>query len=418
MPLEARLTLLFVVGLFGGSLVNWACYSLAWTPRPLSPWSKGPQGMNRSWGDTLPLFGWILMRREAAIHGRGFWIRPFFVELAFGIGLAWLYWWEVDQNALLPRAVGQLADTELKLSLDRANHLRFAVHAMLLGFMAVASLIDVDERIIPDSVTIPGTLFGLLSVSLFPSVLLPVAYGDPDGRLFLGFLSVTSPAPPPEWFHGYPQVVSAVVGLAAWWLWIFALLPRTWYARHGTKRALGLMCARLCRERFTGRLVVLGLIGSAVILSLWATTGRGWFGLLTGLIGMIAGALLIWAVRIVGSRSLKSEAMGFGDVTLMAMIGVYVGWQSCLVVFFLAAMYALGIALFNYLVLRDRSIYFGPFLCLGAATVIVFWEPVWARIEGIAALGWLIPAFFVACMALMAILLTGWRKIREMVWGW
>jgi len=45
---------------------------------------------------------------------------------------------------------------------------------------------------------------------------------------------------------------------------------------------------------------------------------------------------MIWSVRIIGGWSLGREAMGFGDVTLLAMIGTFLGWQACLLVFFLA----------------------------------------------------------------------------------
>ena len=410
--------MLFVVGLFGGSLINWASYSLAWNPRPVSPWATGLVGIPpRRWFDRIPLFGWIFLRRESPVHGGGFWIRPFLVEMACGFALAWLYWWEVDQKALWPHAVRTLTDPELRFAITRADHVRFVVHSMLFGFMTTASLIDLDERTIPDSITVPGTLLGLLAMSLFPVALLPVVYGDVDGRFIPGFLSVSSPDPPPVWMEGYPRSVSVLLGLAAWWLWIFALLPRTWYARHGARRALTLMWARLGRERLTARLLVLGLIGSAVIVALWRTSGGGWFGLATGLVGMAAGALIIWAVRIVGSQSLRSEAMGFGDVTLMAMIGVYVGWQSCLVIFFLAPFFALGFGVLNYVIRRDKSVPYGPFLCLGAAALIVFWESIWAFMEGIFVLGRLIPLFFAACLALMAILLTFWRLVRDAIWG-
>ena len=42
----------------------------------------------------------------------------------------------------------------------------------------------------------------------------------------------------------------------------------------------------------------------------------------------------MWAVRIIGTLTLRQEAMGFGDVTLMAMIGAFTGWQSTLLIFF------------------------------------------------------------------------------------
>ena len=424
LSLEMRLTGLFVVGIVVGSLVNWACYSLAWNPRPISPWSRVPQGaQRRNWADCIPLFGWIFLRRETEIHGNWFWVRPLLVEAACGIGLAWLYWWEIDQFALLPAFARAAAKADPNLV--AASHFRFCVHAVLFAVMAAASLIDLDERIIPDTLTVPGTLLGLL-VAIFPlSALLPVmtvaqngaANGPMNGPVVFGFLTAASPNPPPEWFDGAPHWQSLVLGLAAWWLWVFALLPRTWYDRHGTKRALILMWERMRRERITLWLLLLGAAGTGGILVQWLRGHFGWLGLLTGLIGLTVGAVLIWAVRIVGSRALRNEAMGFGDVVLMAMIGVYVGWQSCVVIFFFAVFYALGFAILHYLIRNDKAIPFGPFLCMGAATLIVFWEPVWARFEHAFAMGGFLAAVFAVCVVLMGLMLAGWRRIREAIWG-
>ena len=44
----------------------------------------------------------------------------------------------------------------------------------------------------------------------------------------------------------------------------------------------------------------------------------------------------MWAVRLIGTAALRREAMGFGDVTLMMMIGTFLGWQACSDLFFLA----------------------------------------------------------------------------------
>ena len=43
-PFELRLLILFLVGCALGSLCNWAIYSLAYNPRPISPWSRPPKG--------------------------------------------------------------------------------------------------------------------------------------------------------------------------------------------------------------------------------------------------------------------------------------------------------------------------------------------------------------------------------------
>ena len=107
MPL--RLAALFVVGTFLGSLVNWAVYTFAWNPRPISPWSPrtGRSCAARLVFDRVPVVGWWQLNREAAIHGRGFGVRPLLVEVGTGAAVAGLYWWEVGQFGSRPRAVAR-----------------------------------------------------------------------------------------------------------------------------------------------------------------------------------------------------------------------------------------------------------------------------------------------------------------------
>ena len=99
LPLEVRLAALFVLGACLGAAVNLAVYQLAWYPRPISPWSRpDPAAPPRRGWHRLPIVGWLGLRREAALHGPGFWIRPLLVEVLTGVGLAWLYWWEVGRR--------------------------------------------------------------------------------------------------------------------------------------------------------------------------------------------------------------------------------------------------------------------------------------------------------------------------------
>ncbi len=103
-----RLAALFVVGTLLGSLVNWAIYTFAWWPRPISPWGAPPPGVApRGWADCCPVFGWLRLRREDAIHGRWFWLRPLLVELGTGAAVAALYWWEVGELGLDPGAIAR-----------------------------------------------------------------------------------------------------------------------------------------------------------------------------------------------------------------------------------------------------------------------------------------------------------------------
>jgi leader peptidase (prepilin peptidase)/N-methyltransferase len=125
-----------------------------------------------------------------------------------------------------------------------------------------------------------------------------------------------------------------------------------------------------------------------------STATTHWDGLLVGLAGWLVGGGLTWFVRFVGTLALRREAMGFGDVTLMAMIGAYLGWQAAVLTFFIAPFFGLSHALakaFIYVGKRlsgrratsaDREIPFGPYLSMAAVALLLSWPwlwPGWAR---------------------------------------
>lgn len=399
---------LLVLGTLVGSLVNLGVYRLAWHPRPISPWGPRPAAApTRRWSDRIPVFGWLGLRREAALHGRGFWIRPMLVELLAGLGFALLYWWEVREHGLLPLALRGQPWGGMLIG-------QYATHLVLMTLMLTASLIDADEKIIPDSITVTGTLVGLSLMAIFPQVMLPCLM--PNGAPRLEALHLGTPNGWPAGLDGAPQLGSLAWGLACWWLWCVALLRRTWYPRHGWRRALGLSLARLRRDAFTGPILVMGLIGSALVAAVWYSWGTSehWHGLLTALVGMVVGGLMIWVVRIVGSAALGREAMGFGDVTLMAMIGAFLGWQSCLVIFFLAPFAALVVGILTLVFQQEHEIPYGPFLCLAATFVVVQWAAVWRATADsfglLFALGWgIVAGILLGMVALLLLLLSAWR---------
>jgi len=416
-PIEFRLAGLFLAGLCLGSLANLGAYRLAWRPRAISPWSRpDPNAPRRRWLDRVPVIGWLGLRRESPLYGPGFWVRPMLVEVAFGAGCAALYWWEVVQRGLepsllgLPPGVAALVPTVAQADL----HARFAVHVVLFWLMLAASLIDVDEKTIPDAITVPGTLLGLLAAALYPWSMLPVLSFIPGVWPKSGFLNVTFPNDWPGWMSGFPHLGSLVLGFGCWWLWCVALMPRTWYARHGWRRALGLCVARLRRDPATRTATAVGLFGSAAITAVWAWgSPAAWVGLLSALVGMAGSGGLVWLVRIIGRATLGREAMGFGDVTLMAMMGAFLGWQTCLVIFFLAPLAGLAVGLAMLVLRQGREIPYGPFLCLAGAGAILWWAKVWEAIEPpLQVLGPLVPLFVVFCLALMAVLLGLWRLAR------
>lgn len=63
------------------------------------------------------------------------------------------------------------------------------------------------------------------------------------------------------------------------------------------------------------------------------------------------------------------EAMGFGDVKFVAMIGAFLGWESTLFTLFVASIVGAVVGLIQKFVVREewtRPLPFGPYLALGA----------------------------------------------------
>lgn len=407
LPMPIRLTMVFVLGVFLGAAVNWATYWLAWNRRAISPWSPAdPSAPPRLFADRLPIVGWFGLRRETAVYGSGFWIRPMLIEILTGAGLAWLYWWEIGEMGLFP-----LADIAPNVPSQLLLHLEFLSHAILITLMLAASMIDIDEKTIPDEITVVGTLIGLALAALLPNSLLPDFVHNLKLRWPGDILTLTCPNDWPGMLDGKPNAASLVLGLACWWAWCFAILPRSWYSRHGWRRAMQLCCARLRRMPSTRRILGMGVLGSLGIALTWGCPASHWRALLTALVGMAASGGLVWAVRVVGTVVLHREAMGFGDVTLMAMIGAFVGWQAGLIIFFLAPFAGLVIGVLRLILFRDREIPYGPFLCLAALVVIVEWPYLWIQTAPTFFLGWIVPLALVVCLVLMAVMLGTWRMI-------
>lgn len=89
-------------------------------------------------------------------------------------------------------------------------------------------------------------------------------------------------------------------------------------------------------------------------------------GLLQALLGMIAGGGSLWAVGFLGKVAFRKEAMGFGDVKYMAFLGGFLGATAILVTFVIAAIVGAVFGILAFLVTRDRTMAFGPYLSLGA----------------------------------------------------
>ncbi len=107
-------------------------------------------------------------------------------------------------------------------------------------------------------------------------------------------------------------------------------------------------------------------LGGLVLGILFSIPG-GFSAIASALIGAATGLALLWMVGALGARMFKEEAMGGGDIKMMAMVGAFVGWQGVLLTVFLGAL--LGTLVFVPLSFlgRKRLVPFGVFLSIGAA---------------------------------------------------
>jgi leader peptidase (prepilin peptidase) / N-methyltransferase len=263
-------------------------------------------------------------------------------------------------------------------------HVQFAGHACLLTIMLAASLIDLAEWEIPDAIAVTGTLVGLAFAVVSPNWQLFTDATMPAAAAKLDFhhLQLASPGVPPSALAAR-EPLSLLLALACASLWCFAQLPRVWIMRRGFGLAARLFWRVLTRERdLTIRALAIGVVLTIVCSIVWWSGDARWISLLSALVGLTVGSGIVWAIRIVASAVLRQEAMGFGDVTLMAMIGAFLGWQAVLVAFFLSPFFGLIPPLIG-LALRRKTQWelpFGPFLCLGAAGVLLWWASIWPRL--------------------------------------
>ncbi|MDZ4782348.1 MAG: A24 family peptidase [Planctomycetia bacterium] len=417
------------LGLIAGAIANHCAERWSEAPRGINPWLKSRAGSTpSSIGGKLPVLGWWLRRQELSAIAAGVWIRPLVVEVLTGALFVLLAWLPQDHSNFLAPLVrwgNEVAErgpwpvgTWLFPVNTTWHWAQFLAQALLVTLMLIASLIDFDEKLIPDQITMPGTLLGLILAVAWPRTL-PVGIATTvNGRAETAMLNLATPNDWPRWLEGAPHALSLALALSCFAAWCAALLP--WYFRRGRawRKSLALTWSGMRRGGSPWAWLGFMAFHMALIGSIWSSGGEHWQALVSSLAGVVAGGGLIWTTRIVSGRVLEREALGFGDVTLMAMIGAYIGWQACVLVFFIAPLFALVVALIQWLLRRETEIYYGPFLALATLWVVLRWPQWWDWAGPLFGIPWLVPCALMTCLALLFVLLYAVRIIKETVLGW
>lgn len=406
------------------ALANYLADRLGWIARYRSPWRRFPKSIRdqgtapkRIWADYVPIAGWFFLARLGRVASQGdknndtkdrnnrkssstktadagtkkpfiripglesscFWIRPLLVELLFAALVTLRF-----HCLTFDPEWGALEQTDVLIS--------WGIETLLFFLCLCASLVDLDDYVIPDMIMLPGFCLGLIlqTVSLGSTVGLtswPLDLSGKDSTFnvcefaanLLANLGSTN-----TWNSVRASVGGSLTLL--WTLWSFALLDRRFYLRLGLKRAFTLFWRRLSQSPLTpvvGFIWAIGLIGIwfVVLRSASAACTRPLSGAICSLdalaasfVGLTVGAGMIWAVRIVGRLALGVEAMGLGDVILAGTIGSFIGWQGAVVVFFVAPFFGLIFGLLRRCFNTESQIPYGPFLCLGTLVYVVWRE--------------------------------------------
>lgn len=362
----------FCMGACAGSFIN--VVAIRW-PQGMSvvaPPSRCPScGLRLKWWQNLPLIGWFIVKGRCAACGIRISPQYILVELAVALIFAALWWQSFG---------GTAADRAREAGLGWFAHQGFfrALPMLVswcwcLGSLVAITLIDAKTFTIPLAIPVIATAVafgGALVQAWVPhpgTMLSPLPEAPPwvAGAALGGMLGVAKltsllklgilkPG-----FHDYDEHVPEGAQ--------FAHYPA---ARREALRELG----------HAMMVVVPAIIGGFVGAYLGRSIGGSppWIEpLAASMMGYLVGGGVVWAIRIAGTLAFGREAMGFGDVHILASAGAAFGWIVAFSAFFLAPFVALATMAAMALVTRAgrrRELPYGPYLA-AAVLLLVFARP-------------------------------------------
>ena len=88
--------------------------------------------------------------------------------------------------------------------------------------------------------------------------------------------------------------------------------------------------------------------------------------LLNSLLSAIISFIIMLLLKLFGDFIFKRESMGGGDIKLMAIFGLIIGWKLAIISIFLSAFIALPVSIFILKTNKNHEIPYGPFLSIAA----------------------------------------------------
>ncbi|MDG2476379.1 MAG: prepilin peptidase [Phycisphaerales bacterium] len=367
----------FLFGACVGSFINVVNWRM---PRGMSlshPPSRCPicGGRLRFFRENLPILGWILLKGKcrycrARIHPV-YPITEFVVALAF-VGLYYClfmstpsqtWWWEVGGQWWVRQ--GFLLGWP-------------AFFAVAFLFVGLYSITVIDARTFMIPLAIP--VFITCAAVVLWCVQAFIARNS--GASGLGW-----PIPGTGWM-GTGAAIGGMLGIGVSMVLQMAGVFRPSFADYEQYVPEGEVLAEypFARREMGIELlfltpVIMGIVLGAVALGWIEGVPPRWLQAVGGsLLGYLVGGGLVWGVRILGTLAFGREAMGLGDVHLLAAVGAVFGWFLPIMVFFVAPFIGLAwtVAVAISAKCRNgvqRELPYGPHLAV-ATLLLFFGRPV------------------------------------------
>lgn len=128
-------------------------------------------------------------------------------------------------------------------------------------------------------------------------------------------------------------------------------------------------------DEFSFMLMIVGFSTSFFNWTLGDTISQR---MLNSFFGFLAGGGSLFVVAIIGKWIFKKDAMGGGDIKIMAGVGTFIGWDKVLFAIFVACLLGSIVGVFLIIfkkIARKQEIPFGPYLALASYATLFLPSP-------------------------------------------